>query len=148
MPVETSSVESPDSEVIGFRASFEGRGPLDELLREGARRMLQSAIEAEVDDFIVGHAPFQVINIELAPDTLRLIDPESGILSHANHFADPNVLDVSEPPNPHRHHSAFRQKRMETLCLISWYSRLFLKLEPSISLALTLNSLILFFVKG
>ena len=56
MPVETSSVESPDSEVIGFRASFEGRSPLDELLREGARRMLQSAIEAEVDDFIVGHA--------------------------------------------------------------------------------------------
>ena len=25
MPVETSSMETPDSEVIGFRASFEGR---------------------------------------------------------------------------------------------------------------------------
>ena len=64
MPVETSSVESPDSEVIGFRASFEGRSPLDELLREGARRMLQSAIEAEVDDFIVVTTPQTLIQYE------------------------------------------------------------------------------------
>ena len=56
MPAEASTVEVPDSEVLDFRANFEGRSPLDELIREGARRMLQSAIEAEVDDFIAGHA--------------------------------------------------------------------------------------------
>ena len=66
-------------------------------------------------NFILGHAPQRMVNVELAPDNMRLIDPKNGILSHANHFADPNVLGVSEPPNPHRHHSVFRQKRMETL---------------------------------
>jgi len=56
MPVETS-VDAPDAEVIDFRTGFEDRSPLDELVREGARQMLQSAIEAEVDEFIAAHAP-------------------------------------------------------------------------------------------
>ena len=66
-------------------------------------------------NFIVGHAPMRVVDVELAPDNLRLIDPEDGIISHANHFDDPGVLGVSEPSNPRRHLSEFRQKRMETL---------------------------------
>ena len=66
-------------------------------------------------NFILGHSPQRVVDMELAPDNLRLIDPEDGVLSHANHFADPNVLGVCEPPNPHRHLSEFRQKRMEML---------------------------------
>ena len=44
-----------DSEVISFREQFEDRSPLDELVREGARRMLQEAINAEVDSFIDHH---------------------------------------------------------------------------------------------
>ena len=55
IPAEASTVEVPDSEVLDFRANFEDRSPLDELIRAGARRMLQSAIEAEVDDFITAH---------------------------------------------------------------------------------------------
>ncbi len=43
------------------------------------------------------------------------VDPENFVLSHANHFADPVKLGVSEPPNPRRHFSEFRQKRMEVL---------------------------------
>ena len=66
-------------------------------------------------NFIVGHAPCRVVNIELAPNKMRLIDPENGVLSHANHFADPNILGVSEPQNPRRYLSEFRQKRMESL---------------------------------
>ena len=41
-----------DSEVLAFREQFGDHSPLDELVREGARRMLQSAIDAEVDTFI------------------------------------------------------------------------------------------------
>ncbi len=49
-------VDQPlDPEVISFRAQFDERSPLDELVREGARRMLQSAINAEVDAFIELH---------------------------------------------------------------------------------------------
>ena len=48
--------ELVDAEVLAFRANFEERSPLDELVREGARRMLQAAMEAEVDVFIAQHA--------------------------------------------------------------------------------------------
>ena len=49
------------------------------------------------------------------PDTLRLINPIHGVLSHANHFDDPDILGISEPVNPRRHLSEYRQKRMFTL---------------------------------
>ena len=48
--------ETVDPEVISFRAQFDQRSPLDEIVREGARRMLQSAIDAEVDAFVAQHA--------------------------------------------------------------------------------------------
>jgi putative transposase len=51
VPVDTQL----DPEVISFRAQFDQKSPLDELVREGARRMLQSAIDAEVDAFIALH---------------------------------------------------------------------------------------------
>lgn len=53
----TPSTETAiDSEVLEFRANFNARSPLDELIREGARRMLQAAMEAEVDDFLAANA--------------------------------------------------------------------------------------------
>jgi putative transposase len=48
--------EALDSEVLAFRANFEARSPLDEIIREGARRMLQAAINAEVEEFIATHS--------------------------------------------------------------------------------------------
>lgn len=47
--------EQLDPEVIAFRQQFEDRSPLDELVREGARKMLQEAISAEVDSFVDQH---------------------------------------------------------------------------------------------
>lgn len=47
--------EQLDPEVVSFRDQFDQKSPLDELVREGARRMLQSAIDAEVDAFIAQH---------------------------------------------------------------------------------------------
>ena len=44
-----------DPEVLAFRQQFDDRSPLDEIIREGARRMLQAAIDAEVDAFIQDH---------------------------------------------------------------------------------------------
>lgn len=52
----TTPVEEPlDAEVIAFRQQFDERSPLDELIREGARKMLQEAIHAEVEAFIDEH---------------------------------------------------------------------------------------------
>jgi transposase-like protein len=44
-----------DAEVVAFRRQFDERSPLDEIVREGARKMLQAAIDAEVDAFIETH---------------------------------------------------------------------------------------------
>lgn len=52
---DTLDAQNLDSEVLAFRANFESRSPLDEIVREGARRMLQAAIDAEVEDFLVVH---------------------------------------------------------------------------------------------
>lgn len=51
MPVD----QQIDPEVLAFRRSFNSRSPLDELVREVARRVLQAAIDAEVDAFIGEH---------------------------------------------------------------------------------------------
>jgi putative transposase len=48
--------DAADPEVLEFRAQFEQRSPLDEIVRVGAQRMLQAAVEAEVEDFIAEHA--------------------------------------------------------------------------------------------
>ncbi len=48
--------ELPDAEVVRFRAQFEGRSPLDEIVRQGAQQMLQAAIETEVQEFLVEHS--------------------------------------------------------------------------------------------
>ncbi len=45
-----------DPEVISFRAQFDEQSLLDEIVREGARRMLQTAVDAEVDAFVAMHA--------------------------------------------------------------------------------------------
>ena len=44
-----------DPEVLAFRQQFDDRSPLDEIIHEGARRMLQAAIDAEVEAFIETH---------------------------------------------------------------------------------------------
>ena len=45
-----------DPEVLTFRSQFEGRSPLDELIRAGAQRMLQAAVNTEVEVFLAEHA--------------------------------------------------------------------------------------------
>ena len=50
---ESSAV---DPEVLAFRAQFGQTSRLDELVRHGAQQMLQSAIEAEVSEFLAQHA--------------------------------------------------------------------------------------------
>jgi len=45
-----------DPEVVAFRDQSDQKSPLDEIVREGARRMLQAAIDNEVDAFIAQHA--------------------------------------------------------------------------------------------
>ena len=44
-----------DGEVARFREQFDGRSPLDQVVRQGAQQMLQKAVEAEVKLFLEEH---------------------------------------------------------------------------------------------
>ena len=43
------AVESGNAEVISMRAGLDERSPLDDLVRAGAQKMLQAALENEVE---------------------------------------------------------------------------------------------------
>lgn len=96
VPVATVDTTSPDAEVLEFRENFDGRSPLDQLVREGARRMLQAAIDAEVDEFLAQHAgrtDEQGRRLVVRNGTL----PEREILTGAGKLAvtQPRVRDKS-----------------------------------------------------
>jgi transposase-like protein len=52
---EKPEVHSADTGVLAYAGQGEARSVLDEIVRTGAQRMLQSAIEAEVDAFVNDH---------------------------------------------------------------------------------------------
>ncbi len=54
-PSKASNPVVNDREVIAFRAQFDDRSPLDEILRSGAQQMLQAAINEEVAAFLEKH---------------------------------------------------------------------------------------------
>jgi len=68
-------------------------------------------------NFLLGHTDQGAIDIELAPETMNIINPVKDILFHANHFVDPEILNITEPPNPRRYLSEFRHKQMGSLLL-------------------------------
>lgn len=49
-------VAALDPEVLAFRKQFDQKSPLDEIVRLGAQRMLQTAIESEVCEFLAEHS--------------------------------------------------------------------------------------------
>ena len=52
----SSNPVEQDAEVLAFRAQFDDKSPLDEIIRVGAQQMLQTAIEAEVSEFLMQHS--------------------------------------------------------------------------------------------
>ena len=52
----TNPEANPDSEVIEFRSELNSASPLDEIVQNGAQQMLQTAIEAEVNGFVLQYA--------------------------------------------------------------------------------------------
>ena len=55
------------------------------------------------------------MDIEAAPDALRLLGCENGCLVHTNNFTAPEEIGVVEPPNPKRPFSVGRRSRMGEL---------------------------------
>ena len=85
MPVDNQL----DPEVISFRAQFDEKSPLDEIVREGARRMLQSAIDAEVVEFITSHA-------DKTDDDGRRLVVKNGSLPERNILTGAGAIPVTQ----------------------------------------------------
>ncbi len=83
-------VEPMDSEVVAFRAQFEPRSTLDEIVHDGARRILQAAIEVEADDFIRLHA-------DRVDDAGRRQVVRNGYLPGRKVVTGAGQLEVSQP---------------------------------------------------
>ncbi len=66
-------------------------------------------------NFLIAQTPDRVVDIEAAPDKLRLLGCEGGCLVHTNNFTAPEEIGVAEPPNPKRPFSIGRRSRMGEL---------------------------------
>lgn len=82
-------------------------------------RTFEAAVQVVTGDerscstnFMIAQAPDQVVDIEAAPNTVRLLHCQNGRQAHTNHFLDPEVLGVVEPPSQRRPYSKHRQSRM------------------------------------
>jgi len=64
---------------------------------DAAVRVVTGANRACSTNFLIAQAPDRVVDIEAAPDTVRLLACEGGCLTHTNHFLEPGALGVVEP---------------------------------------------------
>lgn len=82
--------ESTDPEVLAFRAAFDGRSPLDELVLRGARQMLQAALDSEVQTFLDQHAA------KVDGQGRRLV-VRNGVLPAREILTGAGPLEISQP---------------------------------------------------
>lgn len=82
--------EPTDPEVLAFRAAFDGVSPLDELVRQGARQMLQAALESEVRTFLDQHAT------KVDAQRRRLV-VRNGALPSREILTGAGPLEISQP---------------------------------------------------
>jgi isopenicillin-N N-acyltransferase-like protein len=66
-------------------------------------------------NFLIAQAPNRVMDIEAAPGTTCSFGPAAGVLTHTNHFLEPEHLGVDEPASERRPHSYTRLSRMRAL---------------------------------
>jgi len=83
----------------------------------GAIRVVTDEPRACSANFLIGRAngTAEVVNIEAAPDAACTLAPERGILAHANHFIDPDRLEIWQPLAEEKTSTYQRAGRMHRL---------------------------------
>jgi isopenicillin-N N-acyltransferase like protein len=82
---------------------------------EDAVKVITNEARSCSTNFLIAQTPDKVVDVEAAPDKVGLIAPEDGLLTHANHFVDPDGLGIVEAPNERRIYSQRRQSRLREL---------------------------------
>ena len=66
-------------------------------------------------NFLIAQTPDRVVDIEAAPDKMRLLECEGGCLVHTNNFTAPEEIGVTETPSERRQYSVGRRSRLGEL---------------------------------
>jgi isopenicillin-N N-acyltransferase-like protein len=66
-------------------------------------------------NFLVGHASGEILDLETAPEDIRYIYPEDGILGHSNHFTDSSGIDIVDKRHRFGTNTLLRANRIERL---------------------------------
>lgn len=119
-----NGLNSTDDELSGLDKPFHVR--CYEVLRsrtpEAAIEVVTGSDRACSANYLIGQAPApfdrvrtaQVVDLEAAPDRCRVLTPPDGRLVHTNHFIEPGIQGVKEPPKK-RYHTYSRYRRMKEL---------------------------------
>ena len=90
LKVEALAPLETDAEVVAFRAAFDGLSPLDDLVRQGARQMLQAALESEVQLFLDQH-------LAKVDDQGRRLVVRNGSLPSRQILTGAGPLEIEQP---------------------------------------------------
>jgi isopenicillin-N N-acyltransferase-like protein len=87
---------------------------LSKSLDEAVKRVTSTPPACSAN-FLLSSAAGDAVDVEIAPEDANLIKPSGGLITHANHFRDPEDLGVEEPPSEYHASSVFREARLREL---------------------------------
>jgi isopenicillin-N N-acyltransferase like protein len=80
-----------------------------------AIRVVTEAHRASSCNYLLGHKDGEIRDLETTPDRFGVIDPEDGVLVHANHYAHPGMVPFEKRPGEKLENSRFREDRFRGL---------------------------------
>ena len=103
----------------GWRAGYPrylfSRTALEEDSVDSARKRLAPIRRASSRNLIVMEESGYALDFELAVERQGVIEQEEGVITHANHFVSPDVLDEEQAKGDRLRNSCTRQDRMSEL---------------------------------
>ncbi|MEZ4521132.1 MAG: C45 family peptidase [Thermomicrobiales bacterium] len=99
----------------GFPRYFLSRTALEEDSVADARKRLASMRRASSRNLILMGRDGDAVDLELAVEREGVIEPENGVITHANHFCSPAVLDEEQAKGDRLKNSCTRHERMREL---------------------------------
>lgn len=99
----------------GFPRYFLSRTALEEESIADARARLSSIRRASSRNLILMDHQGDAIDLEMAVEREGVIEPDEGVITHANHFVAPEVADEEQAKEDRLHNSCTRNDRMREL---------------------------------
>jgi len=79
---------------------------------DAARRAVADSPRSCSANFLLAQAPAHVVDLETAPESVRALACEAGLIAHTNHFLDPVANGIAEPDEELHPRSQERRRRI------------------------------------